>query len=60
MKHIKFDVRLPLRNNARGIYLRSSRDLNSPMIESVHISPSFPPKFDNLAKVYFSFSFLSF
>jgi len=48
---LRFDVRVPSRGNARGIYLREKEDLRRPTQADVSITPRFARDVDNREKV---------
>ncbi len=51
---LRFVVRVPARDNARGIYLREPFETDRPLDARVTITPEFHPDADNRAKVDFS------
>ena len=53
LDHVRFDVRIPRRGNARGIYLREPFELERPVETRVTVTPRFPKDADNRAKVDF-------
>ncbi len=50
---LRFTVRVPARDNARGIYLREPFEVDRPLDARVMIVPEFHPDADNRAKVEF-------
>ncbi len=51
---VRFDVRLPRRENARGLYLREPAETNRVAVERVSVKPHFAETEDHASRIAFS------